>query len=198
MQIWLTFKYTSSDAHEVQAHTHIHGGPGLSAITAQWNIFRLERCRITLQPDDKYAVSTIINLVPLPTFRLQTRWCKGRGASIHWMELVAQLGLQRCGWCMHGASTLPRSARSHKHKRSGQSDSLGSLVMSLFGKGRLLGWTEVILVLYLGIVAVKNIQTPSSFVAHVVSFVLKPSTDSPCHSFYIHLSVLSLQPPLSF
>lgn len=121
-------------------HTHTWG-PGLSAITAQWNIFRLERCRITLQPDDKYAVSTIINLVPLPTFRLQTRWCKGRGACIHWMELVPQLGLQRCCWCMHRAVALPCSTRSHKQKRSGHSDSLGSLVMSVFGKAGC--WVEL-------------------------------------------------------
>lgn len=53
----------------LQRHKHTHSyaaGRGLTTITAQWNIFRLERCRITLQSDDKYAVSTVINLVPLP------------------------------------------------------------------------------------------------------------------------------------
>lgn len=148
-------------------HTNTHTwGPGLSAITAQWNIFRLERCRITLQPDDKYAVSTIINLVPLPTFRLQTWWCKGRGASIHWMELVPQLGLQLCGWCMHEAAALPRSARCHKHKRSGKSDSLGSLVMSLFGKAGC--WVELRLCWFFiqGLIQWKTYKPPLIFCTH--------------------------------
>lgn len=207
MQIWLTFKCTSSDArrcrrsHTLPTHTNAHAwGPGLSAITAQWNIFRLERCRITLQPDDKYSVSTIINLVPLPTFRLQTRWCKGRGACIHWMVLVPQLGLQRCGWCMHWA--LPCSRRSRKHKGSGHSDSLGSLVMSLFGKGRLLGWTEVLLILYSEIGAVKNPQSPSSSVAHSLfcsQAVRTLSLSFPLHSplfLFASASSFSLSTPL--
>lgn len=141
MQIWLTFKCTSSDA-QARPRTHTHTwGRELSAITAQWNIFRLERCRITLQPDDKYAVSTIINLVPLPTFRLQTPWCKGRGAGIHWMELVPQLGLRQCSWCMRWAGALPCSTRSRKHKRSRHSDSLSLLLMSPFRKAG--GWVKL-------------------------------------------------------
>lgn len=137
-------------------------------------------------------------LYPLPTFRLQTRWCKGRGvgASIHWMELVPQLGLQLCGWCMRGAVAC--SARSHKRKRSGQSDSLGLLVMSLFGVA---GWwiePRWFLFCIQGRVRRENIQPPSSFVAHVVSFVLKLSMDIPCHSLYSHLAVQFLEPPLLF
>lgn len=115
MQIWLRFKCTSNDAQKryksthkrahTQTHRHTHtAGRGLSAITAQWNIFRLERCRITLQPDDKYAVSTIINLAPLPIFRLQTWWCKKKG------------GLEHAGWssCLGGGCSRAAGACSEQ------------------------------------------------------------------------------------
>lgn len=201
MQIWLTFKCTSSDAQRYKhAHTHIHThtwGRGLSAITAQWNIFRLERCRITLQPDDKYAVSTIINLVPLPTFRLQTQWCKGRGASTHWMELVPRLGLQRCSLCMHRAVALPCSTRSREHKRSWHSDSLGSLVMSLFRKAG--GWVKLRSCWFFiqALLQCKIHKTPPHLL-HTLSLLFSSCPYTHCHSLYIHLSFLLLQVPLSF
>lgn len=93
--------HTSASTHP---HTHI-GGPGLSAITAQWNIFRLERCRITLQPDDKYAVSAIINLVSPPSASRRSDVRGGKPAH-NWMELTPQMALQRCNWCVHGALCL--------------------------------------------------------------------------------------------
>lgn len=66
---------------------------------------------------------------------------------------------------VHATAELPRSARSHKQKRSGQSDSVGSLVMSPFGKVGC--WVELrSQVLYSADVAVK--QTCSSFVAYII------------------------------
>lgn len=89
-----------------QIRTHSHAaGRGLSTITAQWNIFRLERCRITLQLDDKYAVSIIINLVPFPIFHLQTLWRKGkrvRGGT-GWMESAGAQQWQ-CSRCTRRAA----------------------------------------------------------------------------------------------
>lgn len=152
---------------EVQAHTHTHTharGPGLSAITAQWNIFRLERCRITLQPDDKYAVSTIINLAPLPTFRLQSRWCKGRGASIHWMELVPQLAVQLVH-ALGSSSTLFYEVLRAREVRAFWLT--GFTCNVTVQKGRLLDRTEVSRILYSGIAAAQNTQNPSSLMAHM-------------------------------
>lgn len=145
---------------EVQAHTHA-GGPGLSAITAQWNIFRLERCRITLQPDDKYAVSTIINLAPLPTFRLQSRWCKGRGASIHWMELVPQLAVQLVH-ALGSSSTLFYEVLRAREVRAFWLTGLTCNVT--VQKVRLLDRTEVLWILYSGIAEYTN---PSSLIAQM-------------------------------
>ena len=133
MQIWLTFKNMSEHTH-VQVETHTHAwGPELSAITAQWNIFRLERCRITLQSDDKYTVSTIIYLEPLPTSCLQTHWCKGRGerACTGWSSCLSQ-GCGGGGWGFHGTAALPLSAGSRKNVRSRLSEPLDSLVTPLF------------------------------------------------------------------
>lgn len=121
---------------DTYTHRYTHtAGRGLSAITAQWNIFRLERCRITLQPDDKYAVSTIINLAPLPIFRLQTWWCKRKGGQEHagW-SLCLSCGCGRAaGACSEQRHCLVRWALTST-KRSWHSDSTGSLVMSLFRK----------------------------------------------------------------